>query len=110
MAKKTVNIDLIVDSKGTVKTISTVKKQFDSLGKSVKPVNTGLNKFKSQTNNTTNAVINFNRVIQDAPYGILGVANNIDPLVQSFLTLRRRTNGTGRRGAVDEAGIRSYDS
>ena len=68
MAKKTVNIDLIVDSKGTVKTISTVKNQFDSLGKSIKPVNNGLDNTKKGLGNTTNAVINFNRVIQDSPY------------------------------------------
>lgn len=91
MAKKTVNIDLIVDSKGTVKTISTVKKQFDSLGNSVKPLNNGLNNTTKGLGNTTNAVINFNRVIQDSPYGIIGVANNIDPLVQSFISLKKET-------------------
>ena len=40
---------------------------------------------------TTSAVINFNRVIQDAPYGIIGVANNLDPLAQSFQGLRAST-------------------
>lgn len=44
---------------------------------------------------TTNAVINFNRVIQDAPYGLIGVANNIDPLVQSFQGLRASAGSTG---------------
>ena len=30
------------------------------------------------------AVVNFNRVIQDAPFGILGVANNIEPFYYRF--------------------------
>jgi len=43
---------------------------------------------------TTSAVINFNRVIQDAPYGLIGIANNIDPLVQSFQGLKASTGST----------------
>jgi hypothetical protein len=34
------------------------------------------------------ALTNFSRVIQDAPFGILGVANNIDPLLSSFQNLK----------------------
>lgn len=37
---------------------------------------------------TQMTVVNFNRVIQDAPFGILGVANNIEPLLLSMQSLR----------------------
>lgn len=33
-------------------------------------------------------LLDFSRVVQDAPFGIIGIANNIDPLVQSFGRLR----------------------
>jgi len=47
------------------------------------------------TNQATFALNNFNRVIQDAPYGLRGVANNIDPLVESFRTLSISTKNAG---------------
>jgi hypothetical protein len=42
------------------------------------------------------AVVNFNRVVQDAPFGILGVANNIEPLLLSFQSLKKEAGSTGR--------------
>jgi len=46
------------------------------------------------TNQATFTLNNFTRVVQDAPFGIRGVANNIDPLVESFLLLRNQTGST----------------
>jgi hypothetical protein len=45
---------------------------------------------------TSMAVVNFNRVVQDAPFGILGVANNIEPLLLSFQSLKKEAGSTGR--------------
>ena len=50
----------------------------------------------SSMKGTTGAVINFNRVIQDAPFGLIGVANNIDPLIISFKDLKAQTGSTAR--------------
>lgn len=52
--------------------------------------------------NATNALTNLNRVIQDAPFGIIGIANNIDPLIQSFQSLSKSTGGVG--GALKALG------
>jgi len=49
----------------------------------------------STTNQATFAMGNFARVVQDAPYGIRGVANNIDPLIESFTRLKLQTGSTG---------------
>ncbi|HEY9705918.1 MAG TPA: hypothetical protein V6C58_26020, partial [Allocoleopsis sp.] len=46
------------------------------------------------TNQATVALTNFGRVVQDAPFGIIGIANNIDPLIQSFTALRASTGST----------------
>lgn len=42
----------------------------------------------------TYALTNFNRVVQDAPYGLMGVANNIDPMMTSFQKLKAETGST----------------
>lgn len=44
--------------------------------------------------NATPTLIEFNRVIQDAPFGIQGIANNITQLTQNFGDLRRSAGGT----------------
>jgi hypothetical protein len=43
-----------------------------------------LGKVSGAGGKASQAMINFGRVIQDAPYGIRGVANNIDPLIASL--------------------------
>lgn len=48
-------------------------------------------------NNTSSAALalnNVNRVIQDAPYGFIGIANNIDPLLASYQKLKAETGST----------------
>uniref|UniRef100_A0A6M3ILR9 Putative structural protein n=1 Tax=viral metagenome TaxID=1070528 RepID=A0A6M3ILR9_9ZZZZ len=40
------------------------------------------------------AMMNFNRVVQDAPFGFIAIQNNIDPLVQSFQSLKAETGST----------------
>lgn len=51
-------------------------------------------KLTNSTANALPALTNFGRVIQDAPFGIMGIANNIDPLVTSFQLLQKQTGST----------------
>src|SRR3972149_7863004 len=46
------------------------------------------------SSHSTNTMLEFSRVIQDAPYGINGVANNIQQLVTNFGYLSRASGGT----------------
>jgi hypothetical protein len=55
----------------------------------------GLDKQAKSSGTATNAMTNFNRIVQDAPFGIMGIANNIDPMVQSFQKLKAETGSTG---------------
>ncbi len=43
----------------------------------------------------TEALTNLSRVAQDAPYGFIGIANNLNPLVESFGRLKAETGSTG---------------
>ena len=56
----------------------------------------------SQTKNANLAFMNFGRIVQDAPFGLIGIANNIDPLIVSFQHLSQEIDiNTGRvRGAM----------
>jgi hypothetical protein len=49
-------------------------------------------------NQATQAMTNFGRVLQDAPYGFIGISNNLNPLLESFQRLKTETGTTG--GAI----------
>lgn len=60
--------------------------------------NSGLGGVQKATANVTPTLLEFNRVIQDAPYGIQGVANNITQLTTNFGYLKQSTGST--KGAL----------
>jgi hypothetical protein len=49
----------------------------------------------SNTKSANIAFANFGRIVQDAPFGLLGISNNIDPLLNSFAQLKRESTSTG---------------
>jgi hypothetical protein len=49
----------------------------------------------SNTKDANIAFANFGRIVQDAPFGLLGISNNIDPLLNSFSQLKASTGGAG---------------
>src|SRR5690606_8190454 len=48
-----------------------------------------------QTSNANLALQEFSRVIQDAPFGIMGIGNNIQQLTANFGNLSESVGGTG---------------
>lgn len=46
------------------------------------------------TNQAANALQNLGRVAQDAPFGFIGIQNNINPLLESFQRLKKETGST----------------
>lgn len=46
------------------------------------------------TDNATQSLVNFSRIAQDAPYGIIGIANNLNPMLESFQQLAKTEGGT----------------
>ena len=53
-----------------------------------------LNKVGKPAGDATQSLINFSRIAQDAPYGIMGVANNLNPMLESFERLAKTEGGT----------------
>lgn len=54
-----------------------------------------LNQIRPGANQATFALTNLGRVAQDAPFGLIGIANNIEPLISSFISLRQTAGGAG---------------
>jgi len=54
-----------------------------------------LGKIVNPSNQATLALSNLGRVAQDAPFGFLGIANNLNPLLESFQRLKATTGTTG---------------
>lgn len=61
----------------------------------LKGIGNSLVPIKKGTVDATNALTNLGRVAQDAPYGFLGIANNLNPLLESFQRLQKESGGTG---------------
>jgi len=50
---------------------------------------------KPGANEATQSLTNLSRIAQDAPFGFIGIANNINPLLESFQRLKATTGTTG---------------
>ena len=78
-------------TKGFVKAETAVKKMQGALGE----VNTQFKQAGSASGLASTAVLEFGRTMSDAPYGIQGVANNIQQLVTIMGQLSEKTKGGG---------------
>lgn len=67
--------------------MKTLKSQQDTL-------TTGTKQLSSTAGKTGATLTEFGRVIADSPYGIMGVANNIEQLSQQFVDLQREEGST----------------
>jgi hypothetical protein len=70
--------------------------RLNSLGKSFTNSTTqSFNKFRVSAGAANGSAIAFNRIIQDAPFGIIGVGNNIQQFAEQLSALRVTTGSTG---------------
>lgn len=71
----------------TSQRINAIKNFGDNAGK-------GLGSIAPGANQASNALLNLGRVAQDAPFGFIGIQNNINPLLESFQRLKAETGST----------------
>lgn len=62
---------------------------------SVNNFSNSVQKAAKPTSDATNALSNLSRVAQDAPYGFMGIANNLNPLLESFQRLQKESGSAG---------------
>ena len=87
-----------------IKTANSAKQLSSQLGTVVTGTNGkgGLDQLKSASGGATSSILELGRVIQDAPYGIRGMANNITQLASSIVFTTKAAGGFG--GALTALG------
>jgi hypothetical protein len=104
MAQETLKITITADNKQAVQNIQETVTATTQLGAAFKRV-------APASNQATQALVNVSRVAQDAPYGFMGIANNLNPLLESFQRLKETSGSAGSalkemaKGLMGPAGI-----
>lgn len=91
--------------------INYLNNQIKFLNGSISSLNQQMNKVGRPVGDATTALSNLSRVAQDAPYGFIGIANNLNPLLESFQQLQKKSGSATEAlksmasGLVGPAGI-----
>ena len=88
MANENYSLGIGVETSGAERALA-------SLDKGITTLTRNSEKFSKGASQATNALSNLSRVVQDAPFGFMGIANNLNPLVESFQRLKKETGSTG---------------
>lgn len=81
MAQETLKLTITADTQEALANLN----NFINTSKGLK---TEMQNFGNVSGQATNALSNLSRVAQDAPYGFIGIANNLNPLLESFQRLK----------------------
>lgn len=87
MAQETLKITITADNKDAVNNINQTITATNNLGNAFRQI-------PATSGAATNALSNLSRVAQDAPYGFIGIANNLNPLLESFQRLKVEAGST----------------
>lgn len=92
--------DLTNSLKDADKKLQTFGKQAQNSGKAIsaasvanKTASGSINKLKGELSGANTVALEFNRIVQDAPFGIIGVGNNIQQLAGNFSGLSKQAGG-----------------
>jgi len=91
--------------------IQKLNAKISSVEGSIGQLSSKINGVARPTNDATTALSNLSRVAQDAPYGFIGIANNLNPLLESFQRLQTKSGSATEAlksmaaGLVGPAGI-----
>lgn len=75
--------------------IKDAKASLNSLKTTVKDTGASFTGMAPKVANGGNALMQFSRIAQDAPYGIIGIGNNITATAEAFSYLKQSTGSTG---------------
>ena len=84
------------------KQIEYLQRSISGLKEKINTLNSSQGSLASSSNKAGMALNDLSRIAQDAPYGFIGISNNINPLIESFSRLRIATGSTG--GALKALG------
>lgn len=101
MANPRIEVEIGAKVEGLSAGVNQATAQLDKLGKSAQATAPQVDKLAKATSGYNSVGIDFARIVQDAPFGIIGVGNNIQQLAGSFQALKNSTGSTS--AAVKQA-------
>ncbi len=94
MANPRIEVEIGAKVEGLTAGVNTAAGQLDKLGKSAQATAPQVQKLTQATQGYNSVGTDFARIVQDAPFGIIGIGNNITQLAGSFQTLKNTTGST----------------
>jgi hypothetical protein len=94
MANPRIEVEIGAKVEGLTAGVNTATGQLDKLGKAAQATAPQVQKLTQATQGYNSVGTDFARIVQDAPFGIIGVGNNITQLAGSFQTLKNTTGST----------------
>ena len=91
MSAADLEVKVTGDAAGGVDALKKVQGELGRTAIAAVKTDSSLGKLKTGSNQATTALTNLGRVVQDAPFGFIGIANNINPLLESFQRLKAET-------------------
>lgn len=105
MANPRIDVEINAKVDGVTEGVTAATGQLDKLGKAAQTAAPQVDKLSKSTSNYNAVGVNFARLIQDAPFGIIGVGNNITALAESFQQASNQGKSFGQiLGGVFSAG------
>jgi hypothetical protein len=94
MANPRIEVEIGANVVGLTNGVNTATGQLDRLGKAAQTTAPQIQKLTQATSGYNSVGVDFARIVQDAPFGIIGVGNNITQLAGSFQVLKNTTGST----------------
>lgn len=92
MAVETLRIDITADNKAAIASLKQTEQELKKTASQAMQTGSAVAKGSNQA---ANALTNLGRVAQDAPFGFIGIQNNLNPLLESFQRLKAESGSTG---------------
>lgn len=93
--QKSADFKLGLDTVNLQKQINDAKANISSLTKQINTNSSAFDTHSKAASNGGNTLIQFSRIAQDAPYGIIGIGNNLTATAESFGYLAKSSGGAG---------------
>ena len=89
------DINITANVASATKGLNTVQQGLAKTAVAASKFDSAMVQASAGSNQAAQALGNLGRVAQDAPYGFIGIANNINPLLESFQRLKSTSGSTG---------------
>ena len=90
-----IRIKISADNSDASSKLKSTQRELANVAVAASKADSSLQKVGKGSAQATNALTNLGRVVQDAPFGFIGIANNINTLIESFQRLKSESGSTG---------------